>query len=64
MVRILGFHCHGPGSTPSQGTEIPQATQCGQKKKGKKKVRYNLNIMQRKNISSSSSDWEETEAIT
>ena len=25
VVRILGFHCHGPGSIPGQGTEIPQA---------------------------------------
>ena len=25
MVRILHFHCWGPGSTPRQGTEIPQA---------------------------------------
>ena len=23
VVRILGFHCHGPGSIPGQGTEIP-----------------------------------------
>ena len=22
LVRIPGFHCHGPGSIPSQGTEI------------------------------------------
>ena len=34
MVRIPGFHCHGPGSFPGQGTEIPQATWRGQKKKG------------------------------
>ena len=25
VVRILGFCCHGQGSIPSQGTEIPQA---------------------------------------
>ena len=25
MVRILHFHCWGPGSIPRQGTEIPQA---------------------------------------
>ena len=25
MVRILGFHCCGPGSVPGQGTEIPPA---------------------------------------
>ena len=24
MVRILGFHCWGPGSIPGQGIEIPQ----------------------------------------
>ena len=28
VVRIPGFHCHGPG----QGAEIPQATQRGQKR--------------------------------
>ena len=32
MVRIWHFHCHG-GSIPGQGTEIPQAGWCGQKKK-------------------------------
>ena len=31
VVRILGFHCHGLGSIPSQGTEIPQAAWHGQK---------------------------------
>ena len=25
MVRMLDFHCHGPGSIPGQGTEILQA---------------------------------------
>ena len=25
MVRILGFHCHGPGSIPGGGTEILKA---------------------------------------
>ena len=30
VVRIPGFHCHGPGSLPGQGTEIPQAVQRGQ----------------------------------
>ena len=24
VVRILGFHCHGPGSSPGQGTETEQ----------------------------------------
>ena len=31
-VSIWGFHCCGPGSIPSQGTEIPQAMQRSQKK--------------------------------
>ena len=31
VATILGFHCHGPGSIPSQGTEILKATQHGQK---------------------------------
>ena len=35
MVRIRCFHYHGPGSIPGQGTEIPQASQRGQKKKEK-----------------------------
>ena len=25
VVRMLDFHCHGPGSIPGQGTEILQA---------------------------------------
>ena len=33
VVRILGFHCHGAGSIPGQGTENPQAVRRGQKKK-------------------------------
>ena len=33
VVRILGFHCHGPGLYPGQATEILKAVQCGQKKK-------------------------------
>ena len=40
VVQWLGLHtltAEGPGLTPSQGTKIPQAVQCGQKKK--KKVR-------------------------
>ena len=32
MVRILGFHCHGPGSIPHQGTEILQAVHHSKKK--------------------------------
>ena len=35
VVRILGFHCHGLGSIPSQRTEILQAMRRGQKKKRK-----------------------------
>ena len=31
VVRILFFHCCGPGSIPDQGIEIPQAMQCDQK---------------------------------
>ena len=34
-VSIWGFHCCGPGSIPSQGTEIPQAMQWSKKKKKK-----------------------------
>ena len=33
MVRTRRFHCQGPGSIPGQGTKIPWATQCSQKKK-------------------------------
>ena len=33
MVRILLYHCRGPGSIPDQGTRIPQALWCGKKKK-------------------------------
>ena len=33
VVRIPGFHCHGPGSVPVWETEIPQATWQSQKKK-------------------------------
>ena len=31
VVMILGFHCHGLGSVPRWGTEIPQAVQHSQK---------------------------------
>ena len=31
VVRTWCFHCHGLGLSPSQGTKIPQAAQCGQK---------------------------------
>ena len=33
MVRTPGFHCHGPGSIPGWGTEIPQAMSMAKKKK-------------------------------
>ena len=33
VVRILSFHCHGPGSVPGGGTEPVQSSWCGQKKK-------------------------------
>ena len=35
VVRILGFHCCGPGSAPGPGTEIWQALWCEQKRKRK-----------------------------
>ena len=35
VVRTQHFHCQGLGSIPGQGTKIPQASQCGQKKKKK-----------------------------
>ena len=37
VVRIPGFHCHGPGSIPGGGTEILQTAWHGQKKKKIKK---------------------------
>ena len=33
VVRILGFHCRSLGSIPGWGTEIPQASWWGKKKK-------------------------------
>ena len=45
MVRILGFHCRGPGSIPGQGNEIPQAVQHGQKKKKKKKKKKMVPVL-------------------
>ena len=49
MVRILGFHCCGPGSIPGWGTEIPQAS--GEAKKKKKNdilehILTEINIME------------------
>ena len=37
VVRILGFHCLGPGFIPGQGNEILQAMWHNQKKKKKNK---------------------------
>ena len=37
MVRILHFHCGGPGSVPSWGIKVPQATHSSQKKKKKER---------------------------
>ena len=33
VVRTWCSHCWGPGSIPGLGTKIPQASQCGQKKR-------------------------------
>ena len=33
VVKTQRFHCHSPDSIPGRGTKIPQAVQCGQKKK-------------------------------
>ena len=33
VVKILGFHCHGPGSVPVWGTETLQAAEHSQKLK-------------------------------
>ena len=37
MVRILDFHCYGPGSIPGQGSEILQAVKDKREKKIAKK---------------------------
>ena len=42
MVGIPGFHCHGPGSIPGQGTEILKAVQHGQEINKIKKNRLSL----------------------
>ena len=49
MVRTQGFHCHGPGSIPGQGTKIPQAMWHDQeikifKKKGKSMYTRTLSL--------------------
>ena len=33
VVRVLGFHCRGPGSIPGLGSEMLQAPWHGQTKK-------------------------------
>ena len=38
MVRIPGFHYHGPGSVSVRGTEILLVAWCNQKKKKKEKA--------------------------
>ena len=45
-VRIPGFQVHScdPSSIPGQGTEIPQAAQCGQKKKKYQIIKYKITI--------------------
>ena len=35
-VKILGFHCHGPGSIPGRGTEMSCSAAKKEKKKQKK----------------------------
>ena len=40
VVRILGFHCHGPGSISGQGTKILQAAWQKRKKERKVKEQY------------------------
>ena len=43
MVRTLHFTARGTGLMPGQGTKIPHASRCGQKKK-KKNTPLLLNI--------------------
>ena len=33
VVKTEHFHCHSQGSIPGQGTNIPKAVRCGQKRK-------------------------------
>ena len=40
VVRILGFHCHGPGAVSGQGTKILQAAWQKRKKERKVKEQY------------------------
>ena len=44
-LRLCASNAGDAGSIPGQGTKIPHAVWCGQKKK-KKDVKYNLNIFQ------------------
>lgn len=37
-IKILWFHCHGPGSIHGQGTNSPQAVWHSQKTKERKKT--------------------------
>ena len=48
VVRILGFHCHGPGSISGQGTKILQAA--WQKKKKRKKTEGTILTSEKKRI--------------
>lgn len=33
VIRIQGFHCHGPGAAPGKGIEILQVAGCSKRKK-------------------------------
>ena len=43
-LRILGFHCYGPGSILGWGTEISQAEWCGQNKKRLRKIQKSFTL--------------------
>ena len=38
-VRIWCFHCHGLSSNPDLESKVPQAAQCGKKKKIQKTIK-------------------------
>ena len=40
-VRIWCFHCHGLSSNPDLESKVPQAAQCGKKKKFRKQEKNN-----------------------
>ena len=42
VVKIQCFHCHGPGSIPSQGTKILQATHSVAKKRERERLERNF----------------------